>query len=96
MLRRIEHVFVAQDFVSLPDIVMGELPYCRLVATDHPTITITAFVQGVRVSRTYYTGCHGAAPGDTLPRPYIRSLQIIADSITAITTKPDWIRPARF
>lgn len=86
MVQRIERVLVAHDFRSLPDIVTGQLPYCGVVATDHPTITVTIFAQGTHVSKSYYTGCHGSGHGDTLPLRYINALRIIADSIAAIAS----------
>ncbi len=94
-VRRLELVLASQQFTQLPEIRMGERPYCRAVATDAPTITLTMFQTAGRFARSYYTGCGGESAGDTVSWGFIRRLRSIADSVDAIAAGKDWIRPGR-
>ncbi|MBL0939396.1 MAG: hypothetical protein IBJ03_10895 [Gemmatimonadaceae bacterium] len=93
MVRRIEQVLTTQQFLALPEIRMGEEPYCRIIATDAPTIAVTLYHASSIRARSYYTGCGIAARTDTAARSLIQRMQVIADSIEAAAA-PDWIRPA--
>lgn len=94
MMQRIERVLADQHFASLPEMSMGVGPYCRVMRTDHPSISVTLYRARMRISRSYNLGCAGLGPGDSLPLPYLRSLSVIADSIDAIAAKAEWIRPS--
>lgn len=94
-VRRLELVLASQQFTQLPEIRMGERPYCRAVATDAPTITLTMFQTAGPFARSYYTGCGGESAGDTVTWGFIRRLRTIADSVDAIAAGKDWIRPGR-
>ena len=75
-------------FFSLPDTIQSS-PYCAVLATDHPTITIGLF--GARTKQVaYYTGCY--AQSDTLAAR-LQGLQQLAARIDSITCADRWIRP---
>ncbi len=93
MLQRIERVLADEHFASLPEMHVGIGPYCRVIRTDHPSISVTLYRERLRISRSYNLGCGGDGTTDGSPLPYLRSLSAIADSIDAIAAKAEWIRP---
>lgn len=95
IMRRIEQELERSRFAALPAITMGQAPYCRIVATDAPTITVTAFRAHAIHSVSYYTGCIGETAQDTLPQSFIRRLRLLADSIDAIAAEKGWIQRSR-
>ncbi len=95
IVRRIEQELERTQFARLPEITMGLSPYCRIVASDAPVITVSAFRSRETRSVSYYTGCVGETVQDTLPRPFIRRLRTLADSIDNIAAGQGWIRPTR-
>lgn len=95
IMRRIERELERSRFASLPTIPMGQAPYCRVVATDAPTITVNEFRSHAIRSVSYYTGCLGETPQDTLAQAFIRRLRVLADSIDSIAAGKGWIRPAK-
>lgn len=94
VMRRIERELERAGFSTLPDMRMGRMPYCRIVATDSPTITISVFRSRDTRSVSYYTGCAGEGVQDTLARVFIGRLRVLADSIDSIAAGKGWIRPA--
>lgn len=95
VMRRIERELERSRFASLPIITMGQAPYCRVAASDAPTITINEFRSSAIRSVSYYTGCMGETPQDTLAQAFIRRLRVLADSIDSIAAGQGWIRPAK-
>lgn len=94
IMRSIEGELERAQFETLPEITMGRAPYCRVVATDTPTITVSVFRATEVRSLSYYTGCIGESAQDTTARPIIRRLRALGDSIDAIAGGEGWIRPA--
>jgi hypothetical protein len=80
-------------FFDLPVIEFGKAPYCRVVATDHPSLSVGVF--GVPESRTvnYYEGCGGAATNRNVVRDAMSRLRALADSVDAAAGASRWIRP---
>lgn len=95
MVRRIERELERTQFSDLPAITMGRLPYCRIVATDAPSITLSVYGPREARSVSYYLGCIGESVQDTIPRSYLRRLRALADSVDSIAAGQGWIRPAR-
>lgn len=95
IMRRIEGELERAQFQTLPEITMGRAPYCRRVASDAPTITVSVYRASSVRSLSYYTGCVGQFAQDTTARPLIRRLLVLVDSIDDIAAARSWIRPGR-
>ncbi len=94
IMRRIQGQLERTQFQTLPVITMGRAPYCRVAATDSPTISVSVFRAADVRSRAYYTGCLGESAQDTTAQLLVRRLLTLADSIDAIAAGKGWIRPA--
>ncbi len=90
IMRRIEGELERAQFQTLPEITMGRAPYCRIVATDAPTITVSVFRSTDVRSLSYYTGCMGESAQDTSARSMIRRLRALGDSIDVIAAGDGW------
>jgi len=94
IMRRIQGQLDRAQFQTLPEITMGRAPYCRVAATDAPSISVSVFRATDVRSRSYYTGCLGESAQDTSAQLLIRRLRALGDSIDAIAAGKGWIRPA--
>ncbi len=68
-------------FDTMPEFAMGAPEYCRTVATDHATISVTIFT-GQRLKQLrYYTGCVSEPPHLGRTERLIAQLRSLADTI---------------
>lgn len=95
VMQRIGRELDRAQFFTLPAISMGKRPYCRVVQTDAPTISVTVFTKDTVRAVAYYMGCVGESVNDQAARPFLTTLLQVADSIDAIAAGKGWIRPAR-
>ena len=85
---RILWTAAAIGFDTMPAFAMGAADYCRMVMTDHPTITVTLFAANTLKRLSYYTGCTSDAPHTGRTEQRIRQLRTLADAHR-------WIRPGK-
>ena len=80
-------------FARLPNRLMSDTALCAIVATDHPTITVTIYSGASVRSVEDYHGCRrrdGAIPDQ------LHQLRAYEAAIDTATGAQRWIRPARF
>lgn len=90
MVREISRV----KFFDLPAIEVGKAPYCRVVMTDAPSISVAVFGSSKSRVLRYDTGCQGEGSHRRTTRSAIMRLGNLADSLDAITRATRWIRPS--
>ncbi|HET8623804.1 MAG TPA: DUF6438 domain-containing protein [Gemmatimonadales bacterium] len=84
--------FLAADFFSLGDVVPGA-PACGAVATDHPSIVLSASEPNREHRVNYYTGCAGT-DGASAPAA-LQALANRLDSVTGAARVVDSLQAAR-
>lgn len=82
-------------FDTMPAFAMGAAGYCRVVKTDHPTITVTLFAANTLKRLSYYTGCTSDAPHTGRTEQLISHLRTLADTIDVAVDAHRWIRPGK-
>lgn len=89
--RRIYRVLDIARFYDLPLAEFGKAPYCEIMMSDVGGTRVTVF-RGSETRARMYSGCIGGSTGNNSTTPLNRRVQLIADSIEAITGAKQWVR----
>lgn len=79
-------------FFALPDDLVGT-PFCADSATDHPTVTVTAFRREGMKRVVDYHGCFERS--DHSVRPAVAQLRTFERTIDGVTGSFRWVRAAQ-
>jgi len=82
-------------FFEFPDAIRGDSVFCPLVATDHPTVTVTIF-SGAQTKRIEdYLGCRGGGT-DRAVELRLEQLRAFEQEIDSVLQSSRWVtRPSR-
>ena len=83
----------AAGFFELPQVIARDSVLCRDNATDHATVTTTAFMKDGTKAVEDYHGCFETREHEVLPR--IERLRAFEDEIDSALKSSRWVRPAR-
>lgn len=81
-------------FDTFPDTIASSRSLCSVVATDHPTTTMSVFWTHGAKRIEYYTGCFTDGGDSHDPARRLLQLSTLAASVDSVTRAARWIRPA--